>query len=547
MRALLNRWSCLVVIATMKEKKKRNNIALITAAEAGNLDRVKGMIEQGVDPNSMLKNGYSALMSACESGHEAIASFLIEIGANVDAKVDTSDMLMGGETALIQACRRDSVTLIKRLLSSGADADVKSEDGRTPIGEACKIGNLSIVKLLLRKGASFHGYNVLTALRCGHLELTRFLVNRGCDIDFVGARGSTLLGLALEKNITSMIEFLVRKGADVNRLSDDQTPLIYAVLNRNTKILKLLLRTGADANGQNVVRRTALHAAASIGDVAAAKLLVSHGAKVGAKSRFSRTPLDEAIHGNQSEMITYLKLVGGKDGLDGDGSRNAERETRRAAKPKRSSKRKHPKSTFAKGGSEDFRKWMFEGHAEWSLWAVEAPLDKVVKAFALLRKGETWAEDVVANPPKRKGLHMANMVPVVRIKGSSWVVGFRTVSYLDGKHISAVQEEAKWLSQKLKARALSFMHEDTSSCTGYDLFENGEFVEGMECLGECIQRFDSDLRRKPAKGRVGSRFPDKYFREFGVYIPACALDQDSKSMFMTIEPVSEDLVERVDQ
>ena len=87
------------------------------------------------------------------------------------------------------------------------------------------------------------------------------------------------------------------------------------------------------------------------------------------------------------------------------------------------------------------------------------------------------------------------------------------------------------------------MHEDTGGCIGYDLYQSGTLLEKIDASGLDIVRFESTLRKKPARNKITADFPDKYLREFGIYIPACVFLTGEGVM---IRPASKDLVDRVD-
>ena len=170
---------------------------------------------------------------------------------------------------------------------------------------------------------------------------------------------------------------------------------------------------------------------------------------------------------------------------------------------------------------------MFSAHPEWSLWAVEAPIESVATAFAALRNGSVWACDILTNPPKKKNADLVSMVPIVQTKGSPWVIGFRSVGYIMESHFDGVPEEAELLSRKLKTRSVSFMRQATAGCIDYRLFERGKVTQKV------YTDEDPDTL-------------DDSFRQLGLYIPACLLDEDSKSVFLTVQPTSDGRVERVD-
>ena len=135
-----------------------------------------------------------------------------------------------------------------------------------------------------------------------------------------------------------------------------------------------------------------------------------------------------------------------------------------------------------------------------------------------------WARDILAASPKKTGVELVNLVPVVQV--GSWVIGFRTIGYLMEQHIKAVPDEARRLSQKLKTRALCFMAQDASG-SGYELFDCGK------SKGEVFDEESVD-------------FPDKVFRKLKLYIPACILVEDRKNVTLKIEPVSKGQITRAD-
>src|SRR3989344_5960603 len=60
-----------------------SNIALINAAQNGNLSEVKTLIQAGININAADQNGFTALMFASEYGHFEVVQTLIQAGADV--------------------------------------------------------------------------------------------------------------------------------------------------------------------------------------------------------------------------------------------------------------------------------------------------------------------------------------------------------------------------------------------------------------------------------------------------------------------------------
>ena len=61
---------------------------LTIAASRGNLDLVKSIHGRGIDINAEGEDGKTALMLACEKGHEEIVEYLIEQDANTTILFD---------------------------------------------------------------------------------------------------------------------------------------------------------------------------------------------------------------------------------------------------------------------------------------------------------------------------------------------------------------------------------------------------------------------------------------------------------------------------
>ena len=105
-------------------------------------------------------------------------------------------------------------------------------------------------------------------------------------------------------------------GTDVNAKDiGDNTPLGYATGRNNKEIVELLITKGAEVNTKDMNGVTPLYSAAGYGHKEIAELLISKGADVNAKDELlGRTPLDEAIFSNHSEIVDLLRKHGGKSG-----------------------------------------------------------------------------------------------------------------------------------------------------------------------------------------------------------------------------------------
>ena len=91
--------------------------------------------------------------------------------------------------------------------------------------------------------------------------------------------------------------------------------IISAAIDGNIEAVKQHLAAGTDVNAKSHAGGTTLRYAAGKGHKEIAELLISKGADVNAKDELlGRTPLDEAIFSNHSEIVDLLRKHGGKSG-----------------------------------------------------------------------------------------------------------------------------------------------------------------------------------------------------------------------------------------
>ena len=123
---------------------------LIDAADNGNIDRVRELLDNGVDPDINRFNlGNTALFWALREGHIDIVRLLLDSGANPN--IINSD----GETALIEASREnhwdthiENINFIRLLLDYGSDPNITDSEGETALEIAEDNGHYDIAELI---------------------------------------------------------------------------------------------------------------------------------------------------------------------------------------------------------------------------------------------------------------------------------------------------------------------------------------------------------------------------------------------------------------
>ena len=182
------------------------------AANLGNEECLKLLVEAGADVNFLSRNGYNErtsvfilgrtpLMCAIEGGHAQCVNKLIKAGVDVNAKDNA------GYTALMIACRKTDDKLIEILLKAGTDVNTKS----------------ALLEVISSPRQPYYT-----------------------------EKGPKHLMSAAQSDFTKCINILIKEGADVNaETTNDLTALVYAAADGFVKSVKILVEVGADVNARH--------------------------------------------------------------------------------------------------------------------------------------------------------------------------------------------------------------------------------------------------------------------------------------------------------
>jgi ankyrin repeat protein len=151
------------------------------------------------------------------------------------------------------------------------------------------------------------------AVKEGLLELVKFLVENGADVNAKYKDNNTALLLACKKSHFDIVKYLVENGAAVNANdSRSSTPLILASKNGNFEIVKFLVENGADVNAKYKADHTALVLASKNSHFEIVKFLIENGADLNAKCSDKHQPLILASKNGNLELVKYL-IKNGED------------------------------------------------------------------------------------------------------------------------------------------------------------------------------------------------------------------------------------------
>jgi ankyrin repeat protein len=178
---------------------------LPAAVKAGDLERVKQLLDAGADVDARDALGVPAIVSAVSGGSEPMTTLLLNSGANVGLGDNN------GSTALRIACESGRKGLVKLL--------VAKDEGRGAglFLEVCRKGRTDWVRLLLEGGAPIDAKDangntgLMLASGNGRLEVARFLLEKGADVRLKNHKGVTALGWARAPSGQNYVALPIRR------------------------------------------------------------------------------------------------------------------------------------------------------------------------------------------------------------------------------------------------------------------------------------------------------------------------------------------------
>lgn len=139
------------------------------------------------------------------------------------------------------------------------------------------------------------------------IERVKNLIDTGYDVNTITDDVSpTLLHQAADYRCVEIMELLIRKGADVNAMSENGesgTPLHHTV---SARIAECLISNGADIDAQDSYGHTPLHEAAIDGNLEVAVTLINHGADIDIRNHSGWTPLHWAVWKQHRDIVRFL-------------------------------------------------------------------------------------------------------------------------------------------------------------------------------------------------------------------------------------------------
>lgn len=252
-----------------------------TAAQSGDIEGMALLCSFGADISCRTRSGKTPLhFLSVRQNCEALRRAVMDLGADVNAASNR------GSCPLHWAAGTGLVANCEELIYHGANPQAVDDNGATPLILAC--GG--------RQGVTREGSVVATV---------RALLEAGADVAAKTKRGLSSLHFAARTGRADVCRLLLLYGADLHSKTtcSGRSPLFFAVQSDDTSVIAFLVSKGARINDVDLKNRTPLYLAACEGRARAVSVLLEFGADTHQRSRFGRTALEAARRRKQLGVL----------------------------------------------------------------------------------------------------------------------------------------------------------------------------------------------------------------------------------------------------
>lgn len=298
------------------------------SVRAGNVDRLKELLESGSDVNKSYENRCTPIFFANDP---AIVDILLSHGAKLDirnAATIQSPIENAAENYYRDEKKRDTWKLIvEKLRKAGADYTIDT---------ATYMNDVAFVKEQLAKDPSWvnktrgaQSVPLRLAARTGRVEICKLLLENKADPNAFeeGAGHPIMVGAVKHPKI---VELLIEHDANLKRritwmgsrtgrwiIGDEGSALHYAVRSGNLESVKLLVNAGLDPSAADIEGQTVLHIAirfsglhrnrndSSFHDII--RFLVDNDASLKLTDKSGKTPLELAEKNCPETVLQVLR------------------------------------------------------------------------------------------------------------------------------------------------------------------------------------------------------------------------------------------------
>ncbi|KAG0192158.1 hypothetical protein DFQ28_010039 [Apophysomyces sp. BC1034] len=171
---------------------------MIKAVKFDDVDAVRKLLAEGVDPNLVDSGDMPMLVLAAREKSEKVATLLAD-----QPRTDLEKLDRAGENAMMLASLNGEAGLVKHLIDKGAEVN---KPGWTPLHYAATTGQDKLVKLLLDHSAYIDAASpngttpLMMASRGGNITTVKLLLDEGADLALKNQLGLSAIDFAKQYN-----------------------------------------------------------------------------------------------------------------------------------------------------------------------------------------------------------------------------------------------------------------------------------------------------------------------------------------------------------
>lgn len=293
---------------TLEDEIQSPEQKLFVACQLGNIESVRTILtECNVHVNCVNERGQTPLQCAVRCNNIELMKLLLSKGSNVNQADED------GNTPLLLAVKWGFAGLTELFLEYNADLTRASFKGKSPLYIAIKKYEKDIVRLLLERGSRFDGelgkyYVLCESIADGNIDITRRLLDSVKNVNFEDVEGESPLYFATMKRQPKIMRLLLERRANVNITNSKKgyTALHRACEDGDIGCVRVLLEFKANTNCQDYKGNTPLHFAAASSGLEIIDILLKQGANPNIANISEETPLHWATRRKCTEVVRLL-------------------------------------------------------------------------------------------------------------------------------------------------------------------------------------------------------------------------------------------------
>ncbi|MDX1916514.1 MAG: ankyrin repeat domain-containing protein [Rickettsiaceae bacterium] len=288
--------------------KNGNNTPLNIAIRKNNHGLVKLLLSNHANVNCRAADNITPLHLACKWGCNAIATTLVENGAEINART-----LAYQYAPLHIASAYGYEDIVSMLIKNNANINALANNMQISVLYLASANNhCGTVSTLIAKGTGLNGSCQIKSkalqIACenGNTEVAKILIENGADmyIRHHIAKGNAL-HIAVSNNHIDLAIMLIKYGLSAKTLLDKNTVLHIACKKGYAKMAKALLKH-ISPNLSDKYGDKPIHAACEYGHIEVVDLLIKNGVSVNQENSFKQSPLHIAVKNGNFEMVKSL-------------------------------------------------------------------------------------------------------------------------------------------------------------------------------------------------------------------------------------------------